>query len=762
MISFLTKLTRRPYAWTPRDPGNAWQKVIYFNSDNVGREENNNTDTGRESGAYSLRQRYLFVTALMTLLLLGFIWLAHYYVDRYTLHHKENMEQRSLTTHTVRLLRDSIMQIEQNLELFLWSPDEKRRHEIKHGIDTALLYFGQLKEQTWLESIGHANDLGDFGIDIQALYASLGQVMDKRNEIRSRIIGGAGESNELINTIPTLQRNIKPQFEHLWEYLRTLDQNINNNATKDATELAHIADTIMRGIWLLAIAALCLIIIGFLYFERGVLKPIALVARALKEEADGRSSIELPRAHSLESQQLIDAFAEMRFQVQDRQRALEQQALHDSLTNLPNRFFWQSALDKQCKAAKEKQNSLGVLIIGLDRFKEINDTLGHPIGDRVLQLVGERLKYLLRGEDTLARLGSDEFAISLPDCGQEEAVYIARKILEEMERPFQIEQINLYVVCSIGVALSPQISNSAEELTRHASIAMYAAKRHKSGYTLYDHKYDIHSVHKLSLATDLRNAIQNNSLYLVFQPQQSLRTLRCSGLEVLLRWDHPFHGLVRPDEFIPIAEQTGLIHPLTTWVLDNTFAQMAAWRKQQLDSGIVSINISVFNLQSPDFIGTLKSLLDKWGIAAEKVMLEITETAMMADPTHAKATLDQIDHLGVKLAIDDFGTGFSSLAYLKQLPVHELKIDKSFVTEMTTDENDAVIVRSTIDMAHNLGLRVVAEGVESQEVKDLLEILDCDVIQGYHLSKPLPAAEVAKWLSPLNAKGKIRHIKEFR
>ena len=729
----------------------------------MSREGNNETSGERQKAAYSLRQRYLFVTAILTLFLLGFIWLAHSYVSKHVLQHRVNMEQRNLTTHTVRLLRDSILQIEQNLERFLWSPDESRRHIILHNVDTALMYFEQLKEQQWLHSVGHADDLGDFDIDIQALHVSLKAVMDKRVSINSRInsIHTVG-SKEFTNVITSLQQGIGPQFQHLWEYLRTLDQDIEHYAAIDADQLTHFASTIIRGIWLLTIAGLCLIVIGYIYFEQRILNPIAMVARALKEEADGRSGIELPRAHSFEHQQLIDAFAEMRFQVQDRQSALEHQALRDNLTSLPNRFFWQGALNKQCEEAKEKRNSLGVMIVGLDRFKEINETLGHSVGDRVLQLFGERLKYLLRSNDTVARLGSDEFAIMLPDSGQEETVYIARKILEEMGHPFQIEQINLYVGCSIGVTLYPKTSNSAEELTRHASIAMYAAKRHKSGYALYDQKYDIHSVHKLSLATDLRNAIQNDRLYLVFQPQQSLRSQRCSGVEVLLRWNHPIHGLVRPDEFIPIAEQTGLIHPLTTWVLDNSFAQMAAWRKQQLDSGIVSINISVFNLQSPDFIGTLQSQLYKWDIPAEKVMLEITETAMMADPTHAKATLEQLHRLGVKLAIDDFGTGFSSLAYLKQLPVHELKIDKSFVMEMAHDENDAVIVRSTIDLAHNLGLRVVAEGVETQEVMDLLAILDCDVIQGYHLSKPLPAAEVTQWLPPIQKEGNVRNIKDFR
>lgn len=703
---------------------------------------------------YSLRQRYLFVTTSVTLLMFGFAWLAQSYISSNSHQHRENLEQRTRTAHAVHQLRNSMQSIEQQLDDYLWSPSSKKHHQLHHEIDSTLLYLQQLQAQPWLKRIGYEKALGKLATDIQSMHGALNQVL-------TSIDVKAGMASAVDARLAHQQ--LQPLLTHLWEYLRVLEEKIEYNVTEDATQLNRVAGTITQGIWLLAFSGLALVLVGFLYFERGVLKPIAMVARALKAEADGASITELPHAHSLESQQLIDAFAEMRFQVQDRQRALEQQALHDSLTGLPNRFDWQRKLKQQCEATARNGSSLAVLLIGLDRFKEINDTLGHDTGDKALQLFGERLQSLSRNNDFVARLGSDEFAILLPDTAQEESVYIARKIIEAMEQPFQIAQLNLYIGCSLGITLYPKNSDSAEALNRHADIAMYAAKRHKSGFALYDRKYDTNSMHKLSLATDLREALQGDGLlYLAFQPQLSLRTQRTCGMEVLLRWDHPQHGLVRPDDFIPIAEQTGLIHPLTTWVVENTFAQMAAWRKQQLDTGIISINISVFNLQSAEFIDMLHSQLQRWDIPPDKVMLEITETAMMLDPVHAKATLQQLDALGVKLAIDDFGTGFSSLAYLKQLPVHELKIDKSFVMEMDSDENDAVIVRSTIDLAHNLGLRVVAEGVVSQDIRDLLEILDCDVIQGYLLSGPVPAAEAVKWLAPRHKGGKVRHIKDYR
>lgn len=716
----------------------------------------------RIRGTYSLRQRYLFVTACLSLLLMGFLWLAHAFVSSQAAQHRENTAQRNLAAHSVRLLHESLLETARKFEAYLWSPDAERRHAILLHLDNALTHHEQLNSLPWLMRNQHVQLPPELGSSLQTLRARLSGVMDKRKTLPSmtRVSHGA-ESDEIAATIPALRQTVEPLFQQLWMHLSTLGESIERSAVADANRIDHAANTVTLGIWLLGIGGVGVIIISFLYFERGVLKPITMVAAALREEAGGQRS-EMPVVHSLESRQLVDAFAEMRLQIQDRQRALEHQALRDNLTSLPNRFFWQGAINRQCEEARTKQHGLGVLIVGLDRFKEINDTLGHAIGDRVLQLFGERLKYLLRGNDTVARLGSDEFAIMLPDSGQEEAIHIARKILNEMEHPFLIEQISLYAGCSIGVTLYPKTSCNAEELTRHASIAMYAAKRHKSGYALYDPKYDIHSVHKLSLATDLRNAIQNNDLYLAFQPQVSPRDQSLRGMEVLLRWNHPVHGLVRPDEFISIAEQTALIHPLTSWVLENTFSQIAAWRKQQLDCGIVAINISVFNLQSTELIETLRSQLEKWQVPADKIMLEITETAMMADPIHAKTTLQQLSRLGLKLAIDDFGTGFSSLAYLKQLPVDELKIDKSFVMGMADDENDAVIVRSTIDMAHNLGLKVVAEGVESREVRELLEILNCDLLQGYHISRPLPAAEITGRLPPLHVKSKIHHLKDFR
>lgn len=562
--------------------------------------------------------------------------------------------------------------------------------------------------------------------------------------------------------IPYLKHAIEPYFQFLWNYLELLDKNIERYSATEANHQQMVMESITDGVWAISLISLLILGMGFMYFERGILNPISRVARALHDEAKGDDPQLLPQVNSIETQQLIDAFDEMRRQVQDRQQTLEHQALHDSLTALPNRYKLQQELELQCRIAQQKGTPMAVLMLGLDRFKDINDTLGHRIGDRILQLFGERLKFLIREGDLVARLGSDEFAILQSGIGQEEAIYTARKLLAEVLQPFQVEQINLYVGCSIGIAIYPSHATSPTELIRYADIAMHVAKQMKTGYSLYERKFDTNNILHLSLATDLRHAVQQDTLQLNFQPQQFLHNNEYAGMEVLLRWNHPVHGYVSPEEFIPIAEQTGAIHSITHWVLENSFKQIRRWVKAGREPGLVSINISVFNLQDRDFVETLAEMMEKWDINPKKIMLEVTETAMMADPINAKHTLERLNQLGLKIAIDDFGTGFSSLAYIKQLPVAELKIDKSFVCDMVYDENDAVIVRSTIDLAHNLGLKVVAEGVESDEISKQLREWNCDVIQGHHYGKPQRADEIEAMMPSLATGGKVTHLKDYR
>jgi len=551
--------------------------------------------------------------------------------------------------------------------------------------------------------------------------------------------------------IPLFRRSIEPLLGSIWEHLQVVDEHLNHAAAGDVSRLAGVAASISRALWLLSAVAMLVILFGYRHFERRVLRPMTRVARALKNEALGRTDFELPAlpaVNTWETQNLIDAFSEMRRQVHSRQRELEHQALHDALTNLPNRTLLQDRLQQSVAVAQREGSSTALLIMDLDRFKEINDTLGHHVGDLVLRQVGARLAELLRESDTVARLGGDEFAILLPAGGEEGAERIARKTLNALERVFRVAHHSLYIGGSIGIALSPEHGTDVQTLMQRADVAMYVAKRRNVGYSVYSSAQDQYSVGRLALVSELRSAINTDQLELHYQPKLNVRTGRMVGVEALLRWDHPVRGNIPPEEIIPVAEQTGLIKLLTLWVLERAIRQSAEWRRQGLDVH-VAVNLSVWNLNDPDLERQIAHSLDQWELPPERLVLEITESATMADPNHALETLMRLDAMGMRLSIDDFGTGFSSLAYLKKFPVDELKIDKSFVIDTFVDENDAVIVRSTIDLAHNLGLEVVAEGVEEKDVFDMLYILGCDTAQGHYFSRPLAPADLIEWAGRL-------------
>lgn len=426
--------------------------------------------------------------------------------------------------------------------------------------------------------------------------------------------------------------------------------------------------------------------------------------------------------------------------------AIEYQALHDALTDLPNRSLLSDRLHQAILNAIRDKTPLALIIMDLDHFKEINDTLGHHNGDLILKQVATRVRGVLRESDTVARLGGDEFAVLLPTADLIDATRIAKKILSALDQPFDLEGQSFHVGGSLGIALLPEHGRDGTALMKRADVAMYEAKRGKTGFALYDPSKDQHSLRNLSLMGDLRSAVEQNQLVLYYQPKVNMQTGRVSGVEALVRWQHPQHGLMYPDDFIPLAEQAGLIRQVTLWVLEKALAQHTDWLQMGIDLSM-AVNLSARNLQDnvfPDEVGTL--LRGYHHTQLSRLRFEITETAMMADPGRAAEILNALGAMGIRLSIDDFGTGYSSLAYLKQLPVAELKIDKSFVLGMSTDDNDAVIVRSTIDLAHNIGMRVVAEGVEDKKTYDMLAALGCDVVQGYFISRPVTPEELLRWL----------------
>ena len=442
---------------------------------------------------------------------------------------------------------------------------------------------------------------------------------------------------------------------------------------------------------------------------------------------------------ALENGRLIDRL---------RQKAEENErlALHDSLTGLPNRVLFQNQVRDALEAARESNSYAAVMLMDLDRFKEVNDTLGHHNGDLLLREVGHRLQKAVRQSDVVARLGGDEFAILLPQISAPDAArQVSLKVLQALERPLHLEDLTLDIGASIGIAVYPRHGGDTETLLQRADVAMYVAKETHMGSEIYSHDKDGYSPDRLGLVAELRSAIDHGDLHLVFQPKVDLQDAGITGFEALIRWDHPRRGFLPPDEFIPIAEHTGLIMPLTNFVVDKALEECRRW----MDSGHphrVSVNLSarsLLNVHLPEEVGRA---LAHWSVPAQHLQLEITESSLMVDPERSGEILQRLADMGVGLSIDDYGSGYSSLSHLRRLPVSEIKIDKSFVLEMTSEASDAAIVRSTIELGHILGMRVVAEGVETAAIFDRLAALGCDEAQGYHMSRPLGADQIPGWL----------------
>lgn len=428
---------------------------------------------------------------------------------------------------------------------------------------------------------------------------------------------------------------------------------------------------------------------------------------------------------------------------------LHQLATVDNLTGLHNRALLRDRLAQAIAWAKrsEAPREVALMIMDLDHFKEINDTLGHPVGDAILRAVADRLKKVLRETDTLARLGGDEFAVLLPNVenGRESVERVARELLGCFGKPFSHGEHELYLGTSIGVALFPSHGEDVDTLMSRADVAMYGAKHKDTPIVFYDASSDPHTPQRLQLVTEMRRALDRNEFTLHYQPQIDLRHRCVTGVEALLRWNHPHRGELVPEQFLATAERTGLINPISDWVLAEAMRQCRLWRANGLPLRM-AVNLAGRNFMQLDLVSKIERLMKSAGIVASCLEIEITENTLLTDIDRAASVLQNLHDMGVSVSIDDYGTGYSSLAYLKKLPLHTLKIDKSFVLDMAHDENDAVIVRSTIDLAHNLGYRVVAEGVEDEAAYDLLEMLGCDSVQGYHVSVPLPADGLESWL----------------
>lgn len=497
-----------------------------------------------------------------------------------------------------------------------------------------------------------------------------------------------------------------------------------------------------------AVITLFITLLALLILQRTAISPLKALSRHLRQIREDKSNIgnQLEIIGSAEIAGLTVDFNDMSKELRSLYNTLESMAFSDPLTNMANRALFYNRLEQASSETERYNTSFAIFVMDLDRFKNINDTLGHHIGDLVLQEIARRLMKIERKSDTVARLGGDEFAFLLPAIENETSIKMAaNKVIEALSSPVIIEPHRLYIGASIGIVLCPHNGTEASGLMRRADIAMYQAKKKGEDFVFYTPAMNSQNLFELTIEAELENAISSDNFELHYQPKIDIAKKSVVGAEALIRWLHPEHGLIMPDKFIPLAEQSGMINQVTQWVLDKAVQQCAEWHSLGLKIGI-AINLSAFSLNDSSLHDIISATLQKNNLPAQYLTLELTESAIMSDASTALKILTNLDSMGVRLAVDDFGTGYSSLAYLKRLPVDEIKIDKSFVMDMMENVNDEVIVRSTIDLAHNMGMKVVAEGIENHQTWYKLSELHCDFAQGHYLSKPSSATELNQWL----------------
>lgn len=555
-------------------------------------------------------------------------------------------------------------------------------------------------------------------------------------------------SNHMQNTMVATYTLLDQNHRHL------IDISLLTDISKLEKNLDFSRNTMM---WTAVLFMLLVIAATLLILQYTTLKPLHKLIRTIRVVQDDRSrlgeTVQI-KGHT-EIRQLSEEYNRMTVELAGLYDRLEKLAYSDPLTGLPNRFLFNERVEELIARSKEHNHKIALLMMDLDRFKQINDSLGHAAGDMLLKHVALRLNDSLRARDIVvrineihARLGGDEFAaIAEVKKGADDALVIAKRILDEIKKPFYIDNHSLYVGVSIGIAMYPDDGQSLTELMRHADVAMYNAKQNQRGIAFYNSMQDSQSLAILNMESDLRKAIENNMLEVYYQPKVLVETGEVCGAEALLRWHHPEQGWIPPSTFVSIAEQSGLIENLTLWVLEKAVEDCAHWHALGHTHG-VAVNLSAKNLRNDTLAETISTILSKSNLSPLAVTLEVTENAVMTDTGRAHEILLELHRNGFVISLDDFGTGHSSLAHLKQLPVSEFKIDKSFVMDMLSNSGDATIVRAAIELGHNLGLKIVAEGVESEAIQQQLQKLHCDYCQGYYFAKPMP---LGQWIDFLDA-----------
>jgi diguanylate cyclase len=499
-------------------------------------------------------------------------------------------------------------------------------------------------------------------------------------------------------------------------------------------------------LFMLIIVGLGVFSVAIIYVSNYIAAPIARLTESAKQLENGNYETEITSDREDEIGELSKSFNTMREAVATREDRVKRLAFWDDVTGLPNRVAFIQQLNTNIITQRNQNLPLSILVLNLNRFKEVNKILGRDLGDALLKEVANKIKAVVREDDYVAHLGADEYGALLPALSEAHAIIVADKLKTIFEVAFDVNNHKIDVSAGIGIAVFPQHGETDEALLHNAETALNVSKLRNVGVVVYEHQFDAGTQENLTMATDLKLAIQNHQLALYLQPKINIQTKQGYAAEALVRWIHPEKGFIFPDQFIPFAEQTGLIQGITLWMVEEACRVHVALKNDGIPL-IIAVNISTRDLISADFPGKIEQIFKQHRVNYEAISLEITESSIMDDPVRAEATLQRLSQMGIKISIDDFGTGYSSLGYLKRLPVQELKIDKSFVMNMANNENDRVIVRSTIDLGHNLNLKVVAEGVENIEVWDLLAKMGCDYGQGYFMGKPMPKSEFKGWLS---------------
>lgn len=499
----------------------------------------------------------------------------------------------------------------------------------------------------------------------------------------------------------------------------------------------------MAGIFLLTL--ITSLIITLLLAKR-IIKPLRKFTEGTKKIAENHSFDPLAIPAENELAELAREFNQMQVALVKRENEIQHRAFYDTLTNLPNRVLFQDQLAEAIKIAKQKQLTVAVLVMDLNRFKDINDTLGHQFGDKLLKQIARRLSdTFVLPQFIVSRLGGDEFSLMLPNTSHENTVAVVEKMLQVLSKAFTVEGMKLDISTSIGATLFPLHAQDANTMLQKAEIAMYVAKEQKKSFCFYEQELDKHSVLRLALMNELKAAVKRNELVLYYQPKVDLHTHAITQVEALVRWIHPKHGLISPTQFIPLAEQTGYVRDLTRWALLTAAKQCFEWKLAHIPIK-VAVNISTIDLLDVKLEEDIREVLNIVPIHPSQLILEVTESAIMVNPEHAIHILNQLHQTGILLSLDDFGTGHSSMTQLKKLPVQELKIDQSFIGSMLVDKNDEIIVKSMIELGHNMGLTVVGEGVNDAKVFELLKTFQCDNAQGHFISPPLSITEFSHWL----------------